>query len=191
MYYSSYDRLFSKHSDTEANHILALYHDDKNVYALRNKNTLDAWNHSLHAKTTWIIPSDLTIQKICMIKSILVIQSLDNLLILNDRQEMIFNKAYGMTTCLSLSMPYLFVAAHRLDILDLKTSRNLLRTPATLCTHEKALQMLCTYFDSTPGSMVSKRRCTNQSHFNMSTTLSFVHIPTLSNTRSNMRVLIT
>ena len=120
IFYSSYDRLFSKHSDTEANHILALYHDDKNVYALRNKNTLDAWNHSLHAKTTWIIPSDLTIQKICMIKSILVIQSLDNLLIMNDRQEMIFNKAYGMTTCLSLSMPYLFVAARRLDILDLK-----------------------------------------------------------------------
>ena len=111
VFYHTSSRLCTPEMSVDAKYILSLFADDEHIYALRNRKRVDYWEHTLAHRQTIHIPSNIPIQKIQRVESFFILQTLNDIYILNDEGILLYHKTYEETTWLVLCNGYLCVSS--------------------------------------------------------------------------------
>ena len=111
VFYHTSSRLCTPEMSVDAKYILSLFNDDEYIYALRNRKRVDYWEHTLAHRQTIHIPSNIPIQKIQRVESFFILQTLNDIYILNDEGILLYHKTYEETTWLVLCNGYLCVSS--------------------------------------------------------------------------------
>tara|TARA_B100001059_G_C17832507_1_gene585661 strand:+ start:309 stop:3641 length:3333 start_codon:yes stop_codon:yes gene_type:complete len=111
LFYHNSNRLKTVHQSIEAKYILALFQDDTYIYALRNRNTIDYWDHALIRKHKLSIPSNISIQSIEHYDGFFMIQTLSDMYILDKKNTLIYHNTYEESTWLVLIHRHLCISS--------------------------------------------------------------------------------